>query len=317
MNLPFKRDKKIAILGATGLVGLQLIKVLERRNFPVSELRLFASQDSIGKPLLFHKRLMNIQPVDFSNIDIAFFATDGTSSKKYYPAAKEAGCVVIDKSSAFRMDPLVPLVIPEINGHEIAKHRGIIASPNCTTSLLALPLFPLHTAFQIKRIVVATYQAASGGGKKQLQKLLQDAKESTLDLFPHDSALTPNGYVEEEVKMKEEAQKIMRATFALSATCVRVPVIRAHSLAINVEFHLPFTLDKVYEILHQSPGITVYEDRVNNRFATPLFASEKEEVFCGRLRCDASHANTLEMWVVGDQLLKGAALNAVQIAEYL
>lgn len=321
---------RVALLGATGVVGREILHVLEKRSFPIEELRCFASEKSAGSALSFQGKNFLIETLkedSFEGIDIAFFAAGSKLTRAYLPLAQKAGCLVIDSSSAFRMDPNVPLVIPEINGHALKNHQGLIASPNCTASILLMALYPLHKAFQIKRIVASTYQAASGGGKSLMEKLVEDTKESLtgklpdsydygFNLFPHRTPFSSNGYVEEEIKVLEESRKILEdPTLALSVTCVRVPVLRAHSIAVNAEFYRSFSLQEAYTKLQEMPGLQIVENHKENRFATPLFASGKDNVFCGRLRMDACHSQTLEMWIVGDQLLKGAALNAVQIAE--
>ncbi len=327
------RGYHLALLGATGVVGREILNVLEKRNFPIKTLRLFASLNSVGKTISFQENPLKIERVEensFKGIDFAFFAAGGAATREFYPLAKKAGCTVIDSSSCFRMEPTVPLVIPEINKHALKNHQGLIASPNCTVSILLMPLYPLHKSFRLKRIVAASYQAASGGGKNLMNKLIEDTKASLKDnsiedsytygfnLFPHPTPFATNGYVQEEIKVIEESRKILQdPRLALSITCVRVPVLRAHSIAVNAEFHTSFTLEEAYANMSGFPGVRIIEDREKNRFATPLFAAKKDEVFCGRLRFDACHPNTLEMWIVGDQLLKGAALNAVQIAENL
>lgn len=310
----------IAIVGATGLVGGELIKVLEKRNFPINSIKCFASPKSEGKIIpYFNQRVAILTEKAFENVDIAFFCAGSKVSKEYIPYAKKT--IVIDSSSLFRMDPTVPLVIPEINPEDIKTHRGIIASPNCTTSLMLMALFPLHKAFQIKRIVAATYQAASGGGKKLMDKLLQDTKSFLeegmrpsygFNLYLHDSKVDDNLYSEEEQKMVHETHKILHDTsIRVSATCVRVPILRAHSIALNVEFKKELSMQKAQELLKSAPGL-IYIDS-----PTPHDATEQYSVFCGRLRKDLYNPNTIDLWVVGDQLLKGAALNAVQIAETL
>ncbi len=323
----------IGIIGATGAVGREIISLLEFRNFPVKELRLFASPRSQGLSIPFLDQTLPIEPLSEKNLqglDIAFFCAGSSISKQWIPLALQSNCFVIDSSSTFRQAPQIPLVIPEINGHMIQKTHRLIASPNCATTILLMPLFSLHRAFQAKRIVVSTYQAASGAGAHLLQELKQETKAYlenapythhlpfpyAFNLYPHNSPLHPDGYVEEEQKMAHETQKILEdETIQLTATCVRVPVLRAHSLSANVEFKQPFTLDEIYQLLASVPGLALFEDRAANRFATPRDASGKNDIFCGRFRKDPTQPNTLEFWAVGDQLLKGAALNAVQIAE--
>jgi aspartate-semialdehyde dehydrogenase len=317
-------------VGATGAVGAEILRLLEERNFPLKNLRCFASHKSLGKSVLFKGEEIPLGVLKkgcFSSSQLAFFCAGSTISKEWLAEAKD--CFVIDSSSAFRSDPSVPLIIPEINAHALKNHK-VVASPNCAATILLMPLFTLHRLFQVKRVIVSTYQAASGAGAW----LLRELKSETLahlenrpyahqlpfpyafNLYPHNSKLQENGYVEEEIKMLQETRKILEDdTIQLSATCVRVPVLRAHSVSANVEFRKPFSLEKVYEALEDVPGLKLFEDRLQNRFATPFDATGKEDVYCGRFRIDPSQPNTLEFWAVGDQLLKGAALNAVQIAE--
>ncbi len=324
------RFSTICLVGATGAVGGEILSLLEKRNFPLRRLRCFASPKSAGKSLFFRGESIPLEvlsPTSFQNADLAFFCAGSAISKEWIP---KAGCLAIDSSSAFRME--APLIIPEINPHALKNHSGLICSPNCAATLLLMPLAPLHRLFRAKRVITSTYQAASGAGAH----LLQTLKDETLahlenrlckpylpfpyafNLYPHNSALHANGYVEEEMKILHETRKILEDDqLALSATCVRVPVLRAHSLSANVEFHRPFTLDAVYAALANQPGLKIFEERSQNRFPTPFDATGKEEIFCGRFRIDPTQPNTLEFWAVGDQLLKGAALNAVQIAENL
>lgn len=314
--------KTVAVVGATGAVGQEIVRLLHERNFPMERLHLYASAKSVGKTIagIAIELLENLD-----HVDIAFFCAGSSVSKQWIPNAK---CLCIDSSSAFRKS--APLVIPEINAHALKIHQGVIASPNCATTILLMPLFALHRKFGVKRIIAATYQAASGGGALLLQQLQEETRaylenkeyQSPLkypyafNLFPHTSPLQTNGYVEEELKMVHETRKILEDdTIQVSATCVRVPVLRAHSIAANIEFKNVFQLEQIYETLKNIPGLKIFEDRANNRFATPFDATGKNEVFCGRFRVDESQSNTLEFWAVGDQLLKGAALNAVQIAE--
>ncbi|MBS0626565.1 MAG: aspartate-semialdehyde dehydrogenase [Verrucomicrobia bacterium] len=323
--------KKISIVGATGAVGQEILRLLNVRNFPLSELRLFASPRSAGKSIPFRSESIPVEPLKLDRLaGLVFFAAGSSISKEWIGPAIEKGCVAIDSSSAFRRNPDVPLVIPEINGHALASHRGLIASPNCAATILLMPLFALHRKYRAKRIVASTYQAASGAGAHLLQELQQETRAFleqrpynhylpfpyAFNLYPHNSALRENGYVEEEIKMADETRKILEdETIQLTATCVRVPVLRAHSVSANVEFREPFSLEDVYKTVQGVPGVAILEDRAANRFATPYDATGKDEVFCGRFRIDPTQPNTLEFWSVGDQLLKGAALNAVQIAE--
>lgn len=316
-----QKKKTVAVIGATGAVGQEIVRLLIERKFP-AQIRCFASAKSVGK-------IAHSIPVEalknLNGIDLAFFCAGSAVSKEWIPKAKG---FCIDSSSAFRKN--VPLIIPEINAH--ALKGNLIASPNCAVTILLMPLFPLHRLFGVKRIVASTYQAASGAGAHLLNELQEETRahlekrpyKHTLpfpyafNLYPHNSPLQSNGYVEEELKLLHETRKILEDdTIQVSATCVRVPVLRAHAVAANVEFKNPFTLEQVYKALKNIPGLKVFEDRGKNRFATPFDATGENEVFCGRFRIDPSQANTLEFWAVGDQLLKGAALNAVQIGELI
>lgn len=327
---------RVAIMGATGAVGQELLVLLKERNFPVSELRLLASKRSAGKTMKFGGEDIKVEELthdSFAGIDLVLASAGGSISKEFAPSAVKAGAVVVDNTSHYRMHPDVPLVVPEVNPEAIFSHKGIIANPNCSTIILCLPLWPLHKRYGLKRAVVATYQAASGAGAVAMQELL-DETQARLDgkdfnrsviphpyafnLFPHNSPMTDNGYCEEELKMVKETRKIFGdESLAISATCVRVPVLRAHSEAVNVEFKSAPDLAESYSILGKAPGVEVVEDRPKNRWAMPLDASGKDPVLVGRLRHDISQANTLDFWVVGDQIRKGAALNAIQIAEKL
>lgn len=319
----------VALVGATGLVGRELLKLLE--DFPIKKLKCFASEKSKGKELDFKKSKILVDTLDeksFEDIDIAFFAAGSKLSKQFLPFAKTSNCLVIDLSSAFRMEENVPLVIPEINPHAINKKTRLIASPNCTTTIMLMALFPLHRKFKIKRIVASTYQAASGGGIKLMNKLEKDTFDILVDkkelaypygfnLYLHDSALKENRYCEEEIKMLLETQKILEdKNIKVTATCVRVPILRAHSISMNVEFEKDISLKEAYYLLKKSPNLTIFEDFEKNRFATPFDATKKKETFVSRLRLDPTQKNTIELWAVGDQLLKGAALNGYQIAKY-
>lgn len=317
-----QKKKTVAVIGATGAVGSEIVRLLLDRNFPLGCLRLFASPKSAGK--LVHGISVEIlQSLD--GIDLAFFCAGSSVSKEWIPKAK---CLIVDSSSAFRTS--APLIIPEINPHAIK--GNLITSPNCAATILLMPLFNLHRLFGVKRIVASTYQAASGAGAYLLKELQEETRAHlenrsyshilpfpyAFNLYPHNSALNANGYVDEELKILHETRKILEDdSIQVSATCVRVPVLRAHSVSANVEFKRPFSLEQVYKTLKNVPGLKVFEDRNANRFATPFDATGQNEVFCGRFRIDPSQPNTLEFWAVGDQLLKGAALNAVQIGELL
>ncbi|MBD1940002.1 aspartate-semialdehyde dehydrogenase [Microcoleus sp. FACHB-68] len=327
---------RVAILGATGAVGTELLELLENRNFPLSELKLLASPRSAGRTLPFKGEQLPVEPVEegaFENVDIVLASAGGSTSKQWAHKAVAAGAVVIDNSSAFRMDPNVPLVVPEVNPEAAANHRGIIANPNCTTILMSVAVWPLHKVAPVQRIVAATYQSASGAGarameemKAQAQAILAGETPKTeifpyplaFNLFPHNSPLNDQGYCEEEMKMVNETRKIFGApALRVSATCVRVPVLRAHSEALNLEFDQPFSVAKAREILSEAPGVELVEDWQANYFPMPFEATGRDDVLVGRIRQDISHPCGLELWLSGDQIRKGAALNAVQIAELL
>lgn len=327
---------RVAILGATGAVGTELLDLLEQRQFPVSELKLLASPRSAGQRLQFKGESIPVEAVDdrsFAGIDLVLASAGASISRVWAPKAVEAGAVVVDNSSAFRMDPAIPLVVPEVNPQAAATHQGIIANPNCTTILMAVAVFPLHQVQPIKRIVAATYQSASGAGarameevKIQSQAILQGQSPQAeifpyplaFNLFPHNSKLNEQGYCEEEMKMVNETRKIFGTPdLRVTATCVRVPVLRAHSEAINLEFERPFSVEQARQILSQAPGVKLVEDWSANYFPMPIEASGKDEVLVGRIRQDISHPMALDLWLCGDQIRKGAALNAVQIAELL
>lgn len=327
---------RVAIVGATGAVGSELITLLEERQFPVSQLVLLASPRSAGKQLQFKNKTYAVAPLRedaLDNIDIVLASAGGGISKEWAPKAAAKGAVVIDNSSAFRMDPETPLVVPEVNPQAAAQHRGIIANPNCTTILMAVAIWPLHQLRPIERIVVSTYQSASGAGaramaevKTQAQAILDGAVPKAesfpyplaFNLFPHNSPLNDAGYCQEEMKMVNETRKIFGAPdLRITATCIRVPVLRAHSESINLEFSQPFSPDQAREILSQAPGVQLLENWQNNYFPMPMEASGQDEVLVGRIRQDISNQNGLELWLSGDQIRKGAALNAVQIAELL
>ncbi|GBF81030.1 aspartate-semialdehyde dehydrogenase [Aphanothece sacrum] len=326
----------VAILGATGAVGTELLELLDSRNFPLAGLKLLASPRSAGSILTFKGEKLKVETVEassFKGVDLVLASAGGSTSKAWANTITQAGAVMIDNSSAFRMNPDVPLVVPEINPEATAHHRGIIANPNCTTILMGLAIYPLHQVQSIKRVVVATYQSASGAGarameevKIQSQAILKGENPQAevlpyplaFNLFPHNSPLTDRGYCEEEMKMVNETRKIFNApTLGITATCVRVPVLRAHSEAVNLEFDAPFPVEKARAILAQAPGIKLVEDWQKNYFPMPIDASGKDEVLVGRIRQDISHHCGLELWLCGDQIRKGAALNAIQIAELL
>jgi len=330
------RNPHVAVVGATGAVGIEMIKTLEKRNFPVGRLTLLASSRSVGKKLRFGTQDIPVQELtanSFSGIDIALFSAGGGISKELAPIAAKAGCVVVDNSSAFRMDDSVPLVIPEINASDVKQHRGIIANPNCTTAITLMALYPLHQAFEVKRIFASSYQAVSGSGAKAIEELRRQVNQVVLDkpvtkeVYPHQIAFNvlpqvdsflPSGYTKEEMKMENEGRKIMHhLAFRASVTCVRVPVYRAHSIAVSAEFAKPVTVESARSVLSKAPGLDVVDDPENKVYPLPLYAAEQYNCQVGRLRRDCALDNGLCFWVSGDQLLKGAALNAVQIAEVL
>jgi len=330
------REYRVAIVGATGLVGQEFIKVLEQRNFPMSSVKLLASDRSAGKKLFVWHEELEVEetvPDSFVGIDIALFSAGADISRHFSPIAAKAGAVVVDNSSAWRMEKDVPLVVPEVNPEDCKWHKGIIANPNCSTIQMVVALYPLHKVNPIKRIIVDTYQSVSGTGSAAVEELTTQARqalegeETTPHVYPHQIAFNvlpeidvflDNGYTKEEWKMVEETRKIMHAeNIAVSATCVRVPVFIGHSEAVHVEFSRPMSPDDAREILARAPGVKVLDDNSVSLYPTAWQAAETDEVYVGRIRQDASHRNSLAMWVVSDNLRKGAALNAVQIAEEL
>jgi aspartate-semialdehyde dehydrogenase len=330
------RKPHVAVVGATGAVGIEMIKTLEKRNFPVGKLTLLASARSVGKKLKFRGEDITVQELTkdaFKGIDIALFSAGGSISKEFAPIAAQAGCVVIDNSSAFRMDDKVPLVIPEINAADVKLHKGIIANPNCTTAITLMALYPLHQAFGCKRIFASSYQAVSGTGAKAIEELKRQVdqivggQKATNEVYPHQIAFNvlphvdsflANGYTKEEMKMENEGRKIMHhPAFRASVTCVRVPVYRAHSIAVTAEFDKPATVEAARAVLQKAPGLQVVDEPSKNEYPLPLYMAEQYDCAVGRLRKDCAMENGLAFWVSGDQLLKGAALNAVQIGEEL
>jgi aspartate-semialdehyde dehydrogenase len=330
--------KNIAIVGATGAVGADMIKTLEDRNFPVGKLRLLASARSVGKELEFRGEKIKVEELthdSFKDIDIALFSAGAGRSKEFAKSAVDAGAVVVDNSSAFRMDDDVPLVVPEVNPEDALKHKGIIANPNCSTIIMVVAVYPLHKAKKLKRLVASTYQAASGAGAAAMQELEEHtakvlngedpksecfAHKLAFNLIPHIDVFLDNGYTKEEMKMTFESRKIMHSPdLNVSCTCVRVPVPRAHSEALNMEFEEDITPEEVREIIKGAPGVILKDDVSANEYPMPKDASGIEEVLVGRIRQDCSRSDKrgIDMFVSGDQLLKGAALNAVQIAELL
>lgn len=330
------QNPHVAIVGASGAVGVEMIKTLERRSFPIGKLTLLASKRSAGKTLKYRGSEIAIQELTesaFENVDIALFSAGGGISKHFAPFAVKAGAVVVDNSSAFRIAPNVPLVVPEINPEDAKSHQGIIANPNCTTAITLMALHPLHKAFGVTRVFASSYQAVSGTGAQAISELENQVKqiasnqEVTKEVYPHQIAFNvlphvddflESGYTREEMKLENEGRKIMHHDdFKASVTCVRVPVYRAHSIAISAEFKKPVTVDAAMRVLSEAPGLDVVDDTQNNVYPLPLIASGKDHCEVGRLRLDCALDNGLCFWVAGDQLLKGAALNAVQIAELL
>jgi aspartate-semialdehyde dehydrogenase len=350
-------DYHIAVVGATGAAGTELLRVLERRNFPVANLRAIGSARSVGKSVRFRDESIPVEKLadrSFDKIDIAFFSAGGDVSRNYVPIACQADAIAIDKSSVFRMEPHVPLVIPEINADDLRRHRGIIANPNCTTTVMLMALYPLHRIFHVRRVFAASYQAVSGSGTRGVEELTRQTKdavrkpksprsttsgEATADkappaieptsatvyphpiafnLLPHIDSFLDSGYTKEEVKMQDEARKIMHSpALRVSATCVRVPIYRAHSVAVSAEFQRPLSVEQAREILSKAPGLELVDEPHNNRYPMPFTVAGKDNCQVGRVRLDCAFENGLSFWVSGDQLLKGAALNAVQIAELL
>jgi aspartate-semialdehyde dehydrogenase len=326
----------IAIVGATGAVGIELIKLLEKRKFPVGKLTLLASARSTGKTLKFAGQDIQVQalgPDSFKDVNVALFSAGSSISKEFAPIAVERGAVVVDNSSAFRMDVDVPLVVPEINAADIKKHKGIIANPNCTTAITLMALYPLHREFRVRRIVASSYQAVSGTGAQAIEELRQQVQsiaegrpvekkvyphQIAFNVLPHVDSFLDTGYTKEEMKMQNEGRRIMHhQTFKASVTCVRVPVYRAHSVSVSAEFEKPVSLDRARDILSKSPGIDLVDQPGKNEYPLPLYCAERDNCQVGRLRYDCALDNALAFWVAGDQLLKGAALNAIQIAEQL
>ena len=332
---PFMReDLHVAVVGATGAVGVEMLKTLEKRNFPVGRLTPLASVRSAGKTLPFWGQEITVQELttdSFAGVDIALFSAGGEISGEFASRAVEAGAVVVDNSSAFRMDDNVPLVVPEINAAEVARHKGIIANPNCSTIVTVMALYPLHQAFGVKRMFASTYQAVSGSGAMGIAELerqvgeINEGREVSREVYPHQIAFNvlphvdvflDNGYTKEEMKMVHESRKIMGLPdFEASVTCVRVPVYRAHSIAISAEFEKPVSVEGAREAISGAPGIDLNDDVASNGYPLPLELAGQDNCQVGRIRKDCAMENGLSFWVAGDQLLKGAALNAIQIAE--
>jgi len=330
------RKYHVAIVGATGAVGVELLRVMERRDFTVADLRLLASPRSAGRRLEFRGQEFPVEVLgnsSFVGIELAFFSAGSGTARQFAPVAQKAGAIVIDNSSAFRMEDEVPLIIPEINPEDVAQHRGIIANPNCTTAVALMALYPLHRAFGLQRVFAASYQAVSGSGARAIEELRRQIEatvsgsEAAAEVYPHPIAFNvlpqvdsflENGYTKEEMKMQFEGRKIMHLPeLRASVTCVRVPVYRAHSVALSAEFARPVSLDAARDALAKAPGLDLVDEPSANRYPMPLDAAGKDNCQAGRLRLDCALENGLSLWVSGDPLLKGAALNAVQIAELL
>lgn len=322
---------KVAVVGATGLVGTKMLQVLRERNFPVTDLLPVASERSVGKEVLFKEKLykvVSLMDAIAAKPDVAIFSAGGSTSLEWAPKFAEAGITVIDNSSAWRMDSSKKLVVPEVNAHVLTAEDKIIANPNCSTIQMVVALQPLHQKYIIKRIVVSTYQSVTGTGKKAVDQLFNEragiegemAYKYKIDLnaIPQIDVFLSNGYTKEEMKMVNETKKIMGDdSIRVTATTVRIPVMGGHSESVNVEFTNDFNLDDIKQILSNAPGIIVQDDIENSQYPMPLWAHDKDEVFVGRLRRDDTQPNTLNMWIVSDNLRKGAATNAIQIAEYL
>ncbi|HEY2101897.1 MAG TPA: aspartate-semialdehyde dehydrogenase [Chthoniobacterales bacterium] len=326
----------IAVVGATGAVGIEILRVLEKRRFPVATLRPLASRRSAGKAVSYQDEKIPVKELtgkSFEGVDIVLFSAGGEIARQFAPIARNAGAIVIDNSSAFRMDADVPLVIPEINGNDVEKHRGIIANPNCTTAVALMAIYPLHRAFNVRRVFAASYQAVSGSGARAIAELEDQIRAFAEDrpvrfdvyphpiafnVLPHVDAFLETRYTREEMKMQNEGRRIMHhPDFRASLTCVRVPVYRAHSVAIAAEFVEPVSVERAHEVLAKAPGLELVDEPAQNRYPMPRFVAGKDNCEVGRVRRDCALDNGLSFWVSGDQLLKGAALNAVQIAELL
>ncbi|MEM6864403.1 MAG: aspartate-semialdehyde dehydrogenase [Bacteroidota bacterium] len=322
---------KVAVVGATGMVGEVMLKVLEERNFPISELLLVASERSVGKKLIYKEKeytVIGLSDAVAAQPEIAIFSAGGSTSLEWAPKFAALGTTVIDNSSAWRMDPSKKLVVPEINANTLTADDKIIANPNCSTIQMVMALAPLHLKYQMKRVVVSTYQSVSGTGVKAVQQLENETLGVKGEMaypypinrnaLPHCDVFLENGYTKEEMKLAREPQKILDdRSFSVTATAVRIPTAGGHSEAVNVEFHDDFDLSEVRKLLSETPGIVVQDDLENNLYPMPIYAHDKDDVFVGRLRRDETQPNSLNMWIVSDNLRKGAATNAVQIAEYL
>lgn len=322
---------KVAVVGATGMVGEVMLKVLAERNFPITELLVVASERSVGKKLTYKNKeytVIGLADAVAAKPDVAIFSAGGGTSLEWAPKFAEVGTTVIDNSSAWRMDPTKKLVVPEINAHELTKEDKIIANPNCSTIQMVLALSPLHKKYKMKRVVVSTYQSVSGTGVKAVKQLENEIAGIEGEMaypypigrnaLPHCDVFEDNGYTKEEMKLAKEPQKIFNdKTFSITATAVRIPTSGGHSESVNVEFENDFDLAEVRKLLSETPGVIVQDNPATNSYPMPIFAHDKDEVFVGRLRRDETQPNTLNMWIVADNLRKGAATNAIQIAEYL
>ena len=323
----------VAIVGATGNVGRKIIEVLEKKNFPIDNLYFIASSKSAGSKLKFKDKevdVENLETFDFSKAKITFFSAGGKISEKYVPLAAKHS-IVIDNSSHFRMDQDVPLIVPQVNSHDLKDiKKNIIANPNCSTAQLVIVLKPLHDLFKIKRVVISTYQSTSGAGKAPMDELVEQTKLSlenkkitsrnftkqiAFNAIPHIDMFVNDGYTKEEIKMVDETKKILDKSIELTATCVRIPVMVSHAESLNIEFEKPFTLEKIHEVLNNAEGCKVLDERKNGGYITPVEAEGKNETFISRIRKDNSNKNTINLWCVSDNLLRGAALNSVEIAE--
>lgn len=328
---PNSQVMKVAVVGATGMVGEVMLKVLAERNFPITELLLVASERSVGKKLTFkgsEYTIIGLKDAVLAKPDIAIFSAGGDTSLEWAPQFAEVGTTVVDNSSAWRMDPTKKLIVPEINAYELKATDKIIANPNCSTIQMVMALAPLHKKYRMKRVVVSTYQSVSGTGVKAVKQLENEMAGVQGEMaypypinrnaLPHCDVFMENGYTKEEMKLAREPQKILGdRTFSVSATAVRIPTAGGHSESVNVEFENDFELNEVRKLLNETPGVTVQDNPDTNTYPMPIYAHDKDEVFVGRIRRDESQRNTLNMWIVSDNLRKGAATNAVQIAEYL
>ena len=331
-----KKRYHIAVVGATGAVGIEMLRVLERRAFPVASMRAFSSKRSAGKLVTFQDEKIPVAELtrdSFRGIDIALFSAGTPVAREFAPIARDAGAIVIDNSSTFRMESDVPLVIPEINGDDVKLHRGIVANPNCTTAVALMAIYPLHRLFNVSRVFASSYQAVSGSGARAIAELerqiraFAENQPPAPDVYPHPIAFNvlphvdvflDGGYTKEEMKMQNEGRRIMHhPEFRASVTCARVPVYRAHSVAVSAEFTNPISVERAREVLAKAPGLELVDEPARNRYPMPLDVAGRDNCQVGRVRRDCALENGLAFWVSGDQLLKGAALNAVQIAELL